>query len=74
MLKFKKQKVQTVDSIVSSFSTMVEELNNLEAVKKQECSDLDEQIANLEKDRVAAQSEAAKAKTVASKIQNLLQD
>jgi hypothetical protein len=74
MFKFKSKTVQTVDSIVSNFSAMVEELNSLEAVKKQECSDLDEQIASLQKERLEAQSEAVKAKTVASKIQNLLQD
>ena len=70
MLTLKKEK--TVDSILTAFNTMVQELTVIQAQKAQEASNIrDEASALLTKANVA-DAEAERARNVADKLNQII--
>lgn len=70
MLAFKKEK--TVDSILTAFNTMVQELTVIQAQKTQEASNIRDQAAALLTKANVADAEAERARNVADKLNQII--
>lgn len=70
MLTLKKEK--TVDSILTAFNTMVQELTVIQAQKTQEASNIRDEAAALLTKANVADSEAERARNVADKLNQII--
>jgi mevalonate kinase len=70
MLTFKKEK--TVDSILTAFNTMVQELVTIQAQKSQEASNIRDEAAALLTKANVADAEAKRAHNVADKLNQII--
>lgn len=70
MLTLKKEK--TVDSILTAFSTMVQELTVIQAQKTQEASNIRDEAAVLLTKANVADAEAERARNVADKLNQII--
>lgn len=70
MLTLKKEK--TVDSILTTFNTMVQELTVIQAQKSQEASNIRDEAAALLTKANVADAEAERARNVANKLNQII--
>ena len=70
MLTLKKEK--TVDSLLTAFNTMVQELTVLQAQKAQEASNIRDEASALLTKANAADAEAERARNVADKLNQII--
>lgn len=67
------KKVKTVDSILATFTNMVQELYEIEASKNEEASNLRDQATLLSVQASAKEEEAKRAASVAGKINQIIE-
>lgn len=70
MLTLKKEK--TVDSILTAFNTMVQELTVIQAQKTQEASNIRDEAAALLTKANVADAEAERARNVADRLNQII--
>lgn len=70
MLTLKKEK--TVDSILTAFNTMVQELTEIQAKKAEEASNIRDEAAALLTKANVADAEAERARNVADKLNQII--
>lgn len=70
MLTLKKEK--TVDSILTAFNTMVQELTVIQAQKAQEASNIRDEAAALLTKANVADAESERARNVADKLNQII--